>query len=97
MKVFLLKFSDSEYIVINNITFTEDAYQLIKSNVGEELLIHIDVVFRTLRVLVDNYWTSALVTSSEDRVGWRGNHFVQKIEEGMDESEGKIGGQQANA
>lgn len=57
VKVFLLKSTNSEYVIINNITFSEESYQQIKNSIGVALLLHIDVVFRTLNLLVDNYWS----------------------------------------
>jgi hypothetical protein len=56
VKLFLLKTSKAEFIVINNITFNEDNYEQIKQNFGESLLIQIDIIFRTLRLLIEYHW-----------------------------------------
>lgn len=55
VKLFLLKHSHAEMIIINNITFSEDHYQQIKASLGNELLWQLEVVVRTLRLLADDY------------------------------------------
>lgn len=59
VKMFLLKGSNSEIVIINNITFSEDTYEQIKANIGEHLLSQLDVLFRTLRILTDGDWPNS--------------------------------------
>ena len=56
MKLFLLKASKAEFVIINNITFNEENYAAIKNHFGEPLLITLDIIFRTLRLLIEYHW-----------------------------------------
>jgi hypothetical protein len=56
VKIFLLKTSHSESVIINNITFSAETYYQIEANIGSLLLAQLDVIFRTINLLVDSFW-----------------------------------------
>lgn len=58
VKVFLLKSTNSDLVIINNITFSEESYEHVKQTIGEQLIFQLDVVFRTLRLLTEEDWKS---------------------------------------
>lgn len=69
VKLFLLKTSHAEFVIINNITFNEEHYQQIKNHLGIELLYQLDIVFRTLHLLVDYHWNELNVYREEELLG----------------------------
>jgi hypothetical protein len=77
VKVFLLKSSSSEYVIINNITFSVENFAQIQHNIGVVLLGQIDVIFRSLNLLVDTHWSASWKKprgqnrGNGNRVGWR--------------------------
>lgn len=84
VKVFILKHADMERVLINNINFAEEHYESVKLNVGPELVEHLDIVLRTLELLIENGWSYTPLGSSvtphrspaaigqrrRSRVGW---------------------------
>lgn len=96
VKVFLLKSSSSEYVIINNITFSAENFAQIQYNIGIVLLGQIDVVFRTLNLLVDTQWSSSYKkvrgkhrgrVLDTNRVGWRDVNGVQEFSDSGSQSD----------
>jgi hypothetical protein len=73
VKVFLLKSSQSEVLLINNIPFSEEHYVQIENTIGADLLCDLDVVFRTLRLLGAESWTSELCRKGIMSSPWEGD------------------------
>jgi hypothetical protein len=66
VKLFLLKTSKSQFVVINNITFNEENYENIKKHFGIDLLYQLDVVFRTLQLLIEYHWNEMNLYREEE-------------------------------
>lgn len=69
VKVFLLKSTNSELVIINNITFSEESFEHVKNTMGTNLIYQLDVVFRTLRLLSDEEWKKP--NEKQHTVHWR--------------------------
>ncbi len=69
VKVFLLKCSQSEVVLINNIAFTEENYVHIERTLGSDLLRELDIVFKTVRLLSEEAW-SADACRRGMQIGW---------------------------
>jgi hypothetical protein len=62
----LLKTSKSQFVAINNITFNEENYENIKKHFGLDLLYQLDVVFRTLQLLIEYHWNEMNLYREEE-------------------------------
>lgn len=69
VKVFLLKYSQSEIVLINNIVFSEDNYNQIERTIGADLLRNLDVVCRTIRLLSEEAWCADACRKGM-QIGW---------------------------
>ena len=80
VKIFILKHADMERVLINNINFAEEHFESVKLNVGPELVEQLDIVLRTLELLLEHSWSYSPMAAGggavssmgrmEERVGW---------------------------
>lgn len=78
VKVFLLKSTASELVIINNITFSEDSYEHVKNTIGSQVIFQLDVVFRTLRLLAEQDDHKPL-DSPHPTVSWQPDFLPKEI------------------
>ena len=68
VKAFLLKYTDIDKVTVNNITFSEANFETVKLKVGAQLMQNLEVVLRTLEILMDiDFPNSSMATR---RVHW---------------------------
>lgn len=57
VKVFLLKHTHTDRVIINNITFSKETnYETSRNNMGPELIDNLEMVVDTFEVLLEYRW-----------------------------------------
>jgi hypothetical protein len=71
VKVFLLKHTHTDRVIINNITFSKETnYETSRNNMGPELIDNLEMVVDTFEVLLEYHWKYA--RPHADKVSWSG-------------------------
>lgn len=68
VKSFLLKATHIDRVVINNITFNNEHYEVIRNTIGAPVLDHLEMVINTFEVLIEYDWKYEV--SRESVVHW---------------------------
>jgi hypothetical protein len=71
VKVFLLKHTHTDRVIINNITFSrENNYETSRNNMGGELVDNLEMVVDTFEVLLEYNWRYE--RPHTEKVHWNG-------------------------
>lgn len=68
VKTFLLKSTHMDRVIINNITFSTENYEVIRNTIGATVLDHLEMVLNTFEVLIEYEWKYEV--SRESVVHW---------------------------
>lgn len=75
VKLFMLKHTDAEPVIINNITFMGDMGEAIVAQFGAPLVASLEALVRTLLLLQEIAWSPD--ASLDEKIHWRGDAVQQ--------------------
>ena len=83
IKLFMLKHTDTEVVIINNITFTAEHAEVIMDQLGRGLIHQLEAVTRTLLLLQEINWSitsdSCSEYSRDRKIRWRDASSVEQF------------------